>query len=255
MAEDSESFWEKLVVVLEEKGWSQRELSRITGISTQGIQRWKKPGNGPRVDTLAVLAQGLEVSADRLVPGTLRTLRRKAYPSLERFLSSAAGKTATNDEIEKLLYQRFDTGDPGEAFYYGYLQTLRGREKGVLPARQPAQPQAGAERMEAKPTPTSKPVISIPRDDPGWARARKKAPWSRATLEQWSNLLEAASTLAASADGADEDSVIANALRLADWKLGYKLLRTGPERPEDEGDDDTTPPKGRGAAKKKGRGK
>lgn len=126
----SPNFWDNLMVLMKRHGVAQRELSRRTGISTQGIQRWKN-GGAPDLESLVKVARALDEQVDALIPGWSRVLRDDAYPSLVAFLESPVAKAAsiTEEEIGQLCMHRFSTGDPGEAFYYLTFQALRSRAK------------------------------------------------------------------------------------------------------------------------------
>jgi transcriptional regulator with XRE-family HTH domain len=62
--EEESEFWRQMLALLAERGWSQRELSRVTGIPVQTIQRWKN--GAPGRDHLMTVARTLGVSMDDL---------------------------------------------------------------------------------------------------------------------------------------------------------------------------------------------
>ena len=61
---------EKIFELMEEKGISQKELSRWTGIPTSTICDWKKKGNTPSADKIMKICEALDVSPYYLLSGS-----------------------------------------------------------------------------------------------------------------------------------------------------------------------------------------
>ena len=57
---------QRIFYIMKEKGISQAELSRRTGISTSTICDWKKKNNTPSSDKLSVIADALETTVHDL---------------------------------------------------------------------------------------------------------------------------------------------------------------------------------------------
>jgi transcriptional regulator with XRE-family HTH domain len=62
-------FGSRLLELRERLGWSQRELSRRTGLRTERLSRFEHGDRSPRLEELVLLRQALEVSFDQLLPG------------------------------------------------------------------------------------------------------------------------------------------------------------------------------------------
>jgi transcriptional regulator with XRE-family HTH domain len=52
-----------------ERGWSQEDLSRSTGLHTTAISKIERANRAPRFPTIVLLAEALEVPAGRLFDG------------------------------------------------------------------------------------------------------------------------------------------------------------------------------------------
>jgi transcriptional regulator with XRE-family HTH domain len=61
-----EHFAANLKEVRAERGWSQEDLSRATGLHTTAISKMERASRAPRFPTIVLLAKALEVPAGRL---------------------------------------------------------------------------------------------------------------------------------------------------------------------------------------------
>ncbi len=61
-----ERFAANLKAVRAERGWSQEDLSRATGLHTTAISKMERGNRAPRFPTIVTLAEALEVPAGRL---------------------------------------------------------------------------------------------------------------------------------------------------------------------------------------------
>ena len=58
---------ENIFKLLEERGISQYELSKRTGIPTSTISDWKRKGNTPTADKVALVCKALQVSPEDIL--------------------------------------------------------------------------------------------------------------------------------------------------------------------------------------------
>ena len=61
-----EHFAANLKAVRAERGWSQEDLSRATGLHTTAISKVERGTRAPRFPTIVALAEALDVPAGRL---------------------------------------------------------------------------------------------------------------------------------------------------------------------------------------------
>lgn len=61
-----ERFAANLKAARAERGWSQEDLSRATGLHTTAISKMERGKRAPRFPTIVILAEALEVPAGRL---------------------------------------------------------------------------------------------------------------------------------------------------------------------------------------------
>ncbi|MCQ2529208.1 MAG: helix-turn-helix domain-containing protein [Saccharofermentans sp.] len=57
---------ERIFKLLQERGMSQRELSKLTGIPTSTISDWKTKGNEPTADKIVLICQALNVNSEAI---------------------------------------------------------------------------------------------------------------------------------------------------------------------------------------------
>jgi len=56
--------------IMEEKGITQYRLSKLTGISVQTINDWKKKHTNPGADKIMLICEALEITPEELLRGT-----------------------------------------------------------------------------------------------------------------------------------------------------------------------------------------
>ncbi len=61
---------ERLFMIMEEKGISMPELSRMTGISRHTIFDWQRRNTNPGSDKIMVICEALQISPEELLIGT-----------------------------------------------------------------------------------------------------------------------------------------------------------------------------------------
>jgi transcriptional regulator with XRE-family HTH domain len=64
-----ERFAANLKALRAERGWSQEDLSRATGLHTTAISKIEGANRAPRFPTVVILAKALKVPAGRLFDG------------------------------------------------------------------------------------------------------------------------------------------------------------------------------------------
>jgi transcriptional regulator with XRE-family HTH domain len=64
-----ERFAANLKTLRAERGWSQEDLSRHTGLHTTAISKIERADRAPRFPTVVILAEALQVPAGRLFDG------------------------------------------------------------------------------------------------------------------------------------------------------------------------------------------
>ena len=60
---------ERLFQIMKDKGITQSQLSRMTGISTRTICAWNKLGTNPGADKIMVICEALEITPEMLLTG------------------------------------------------------------------------------------------------------------------------------------------------------------------------------------------
>lgn len=89
------AFGERLHRYREDRGLSQRQLAALVGVDPVQIGRYEKGSTLPAADTVAALAEGLQISLDTLLRGKAdrmaEALPVRNLPLLQRF-----------QEVEKL---------------------------------------------------------------------------------------------------------------------------------------------------------
>ena len=66
-----EAFEKNLRRILKEKGYKQKDLAKKAGLDEWAVYRWCNKKILPRVDSLVILADALEVSVDSLLEGMI----------------------------------------------------------------------------------------------------------------------------------------------------------------------------------------
>ena len=64
-----ERFAANLKTLRAERGWSQEDLSRHTGLHTTAISKIERADRAPRFPTVVILAEALDIPAGRLFDG------------------------------------------------------------------------------------------------------------------------------------------------------------------------------------------
>lgn len=131
--EETGEFWKVFLRLLSERGLSQRDISRRIGISTQGIQRWKKPGAWPDPVNIVALARAIGVPGEWLLPTCApdESAGITPYATLNAYLESL-GDSLAPDEREFLIRQQFSPGDPGTEWWEDLLRNYRRFKRYVL---------------------------------------------------------------------------------------------------------------------------
>lgn len=118
-------FWALLMRLLRERGLSQRDLSRLSGISTQGIQRWK--AGRPNAATVRKLAKALQVPSDVLLPPEhAESDTRTMQPAHASLLDYFEAHALDDDEMDFLTRESIAWAwDPGAITWDLVLATYR----------------------------------------------------------------------------------------------------------------------------------
>ena len=101
--------FDRIEALLKEKGMTQADLSRATGISTGLISQWKKRMQSPSAEKLKLVADVFGVTVDYLMNGenknTPPALTKKYERDIEKILAAA------REQLENQEGLMFD-GDP-----------------------------------------------------------------------------------------------------------------------------------------------
>ena len=101
--------FDRIEALLKEKGMTQADLSRATGISTGLISQWKKRMQSPSAEKLKLVADVFGVTVDYLMNGenknTPPALTKKDERDIEKILAAA------REQLENQEGLMFD-GDP-----------------------------------------------------------------------------------------------------------------------------------------------
>ena len=85
--------FDRIEALLKEKGMTQADLSRATGISTGLISQWKKKMQSPSAEKLKLVADVFGVTVDYLMNGenknTPPALTKKDERDIEKILAAA----------------------------------------------------------------------------------------------------------------------------------------------------------------------
>lgn len=68
---------DQIFKLLDERGMTQRELSKRTGISTSTISDWKTKGNSPTADKIVLVCDALNVSPDVILGNPVDTSEQR----------------------------------------------------------------------------------------------------------------------------------------------------------------------------------
>lgn len=77
------NFGERLRLLREAKGITRYRLAKLSGLTSEGVNKLEQPHNDPKLSTLLKLAAALDVSLFDLLPGH-QTGARRAKPARKR---------------------------------------------------------------------------------------------------------------------------------------------------------------------------
>ena len=141
---------ERIFELIKERGYTQKEFSKKTGIAESTISDWKKKGTNPVSDKILMICEVLEVSPYFLLSGA----EKKGERSRE---NRAPVVTGTSDTGELMAcYEALDAAGRKEALKY--LKKLAG--EGGSAAKEPAGTGASV-----KPGDTEKPKAAVKKKD------------------------------------------------------------------------------------------
>ena len=148
---------ERIFELIKERGYTQKEFSKKTGIAESTISDWKKKGTNPVSDKILMICEVLEVSPYFLLSGA----EKKGERSRENRTPAVTGTSDTGELMA--CYEALDAAGRKEALKY--LKKLAG-ECGST-AKEPAGTRAAVKpgdtekpKDTAKPKAAAKPAIS-----------------------------------------------------------------------------------------------
>jgi transcriptional regulator with XRE-family HTH domain len=122
-----------LLGLLAEAGMTKSAFARKIGITTQGVQRWKK--GWPDSETLQKIAAELRVPLERLMPPGAQPASRvehDLFVSLGEFLEVESSSVTDDERAHLLALARITAasdGDPGYAYWHKSLKAYRERDR------------------------------------------------------------------------------------------------------------------------------
>ena len=141
---------ERIFELIKERGYTQKEFSKKTGIAESTISDWKKKGTNPVSDKILMICEVLEVSPYFLLSGA----EKKGERNRENRTPVVTGTSDTGELMA--CYEALDAAGRKEALKY--LKKLAG--EGGSAAKEPAG--AGA---SVKPGDTEKPKAAVKTKD------------------------------------------------------------------------------------------
>jgi transcriptional regulator with XRE-family HTH domain len=109
---------ERILQLVKEKGFTQMEFSRLTGIPQSTMSSWRSRKQNPGMDKLQIICDVLDVDPFFLISGS----------SSENTTSMGFLRIYDQDECDLILeYRRLDSGQKNRLL--GYLQALSGDRK------------------------------------------------------------------------------------------------------------------------------
>lgn len=90
---------EKIKMIMNEKGLSQKELSQMANITEASMSKYLSGDRTPRIDVIVNIANALEVSVDALLGGEQTAINGLAQAKLVL----ARGKETLSDDDKKEL--------------------------------------------------------------------------------------------------------------------------------------------------------
>lgn len=149
---------ERIFELIKERGYTQKEFSKKTGIAESTISDWKKKGTNPVSDKILMICEVLEVSPYFLLSGA----ENKGERSRENRTSVVPGTSDTGELMA--CYEVLDAAGRKEALKY--LKKLAG--EGIA-AKEPA-----GTRASVKPGDTEKPKAAVKTKDTEKPKAAAK---------------------------------------------------------------------------------
>ncbi|MBM6745412.1 helix-turn-helix transcriptional regulator [Drancourtella massiliensis] len=112
---------ERIYQYLEEKGMSQIEFAKRTGISQSTVSDWRRKGTNPSADKIMIICEVLEISPYELLLET-DSKNPKEYKQMDYVVIDKNSR-------EYELIQKYERLDPGARKRLdGYLQALSDME-------------------------------------------------------------------------------------------------------------------------------
>jgi transcriptional regulator with XRE-family HTH domain len=143
---------ERIFELIKERGYTQKEFSKKTGIAESTISDWKKKGTNPVSDKILMICEVLEVSPYFLLSGA----ENKGERSRENRTPAVTGTSDTGEIMA--CYEALDAAGRKEALKY--LKKLAG--EGGSTAKEPAGTGAAVKSGDTeKPKDTAKPKAVV----------------------------------------------------------------------------------------------
>ena len=99
-----DGFGKRVISLLEESGYTQKELANMIGVSEAALSRYLKDEREPKMETIANIATALNTTTDYLLSGKNdKATFEETYRLVARGLSSM-----TTDEKAKLITVLFN---------------------------------------------------------------------------------------------------------------------------------------------------
>ena len=128
---------ERIFELLREKGMTQREFSKLTGIAQSTICDWKRKKTNPAADKLMVICDALQVSPYELLSGTESGASREInYVMVDK---------ASSDYF--LLERYHALPQAARNRVLGYLEALQTVDRTALPEEQLPEDQSSREQQ------------------------------------------------------------------------------------------------------------
>lgn len=97
---------ERMFQIMQEKGITQAELSRLTGISTKTISDWRQKKTNPGADKIMLICQALNIAPETLLVGD----EKHDYSDDEDYLISCFRDMPENTKKRLLAYAALLSG-------------------------------------------------------------------------------------------------------------------------------------------------
>ena len=93
-------FREKVRVLMEQKGMTQKNLSRLSGITEASISRYLNGDRNPRIDIVINFAKALNVSPQYLIEDDQLSLKEKGFIELKSVIARNASQLTAEEKNE-----------------------------------------------------------------------------------------------------------------------------------------------------------